>query len=1110
MFTGAKNCKPDKRNLKVAATKLPNMINRIIDFSVNNKFIIFALVAAACLAGWWSIKNMALDAIPDLSDTQVIVFSRWDRSPDIVEDQVTYPIVTAMVGAPGVKAVRGFSDFGYSYVYIIFEDGTDIYWARSRTQEYLSTVLPRLPEGVKTELGPDATALGWVFQYALVDKSGKYSLAELRSYQDWYLRYYLKAVPGVAEVAPVGGFGKQYQINVDPNRLQAYGISISRVVEAVRSGNKEAGGRLIEFGGTEYMIRGHGYARSIQDFENIVLIASESGTPIRIKDIGQVVQGPDIRRGIADLDGEGEVVSGIVVMRQGQNALDVIKRVKAKIKEIEPGLPPGVKILPVYDRSDLILRSIDNLKSTLIEIVITVAAVVLLFLWHIPSAIIPVITIPIAVLLSFIPFRMMGMTANIMSLGGIAIAIGALVDAAIVVVEQTHKSLEQWERTGRREDYQSVVINAVKQVAGPSFFALLVIAVSFLPVLTLEAQEGRLFKPLAYTKNLSMVIAAVLAITLDPALRLLLTHMKNFNFRPTWLSRATNAVVVGTIHSEEKHPISRVLIKLYEPVAVWTLRWKWAVIGAAFALVIVTIPVYLKLGSEFMPPLEEGSILYMPTTMPGISITEAQKLLQVTDRIIKQFPEVDRVLGKAGRAETSTDPAPLSMLETVIILKPKSEWRRADTWYSSWAPEWVKALFRHITSDHISQEELISQMNDALSLPGLANSWTMPIKGRIEMLSTGLRTPVGLKISGADLDTIEEIGAQIESVLPSVKGTRSVFAERTGSGYFLDFEWNREALARYGLSIEEAQEVIEKAIGGENVTTTVEGRERYPVNVRYMRDFRADIGALSRVLVPASGGQRQIPLSQLATIKAASGPSMIRNEDGLLTGYVYVDITGRDQNGYIEEAGGLLREKVKLPPGYAISWSGQYEAMQRVKQRLVVVVPLTLFLILLLLYLNTRSITKTLIVLLAVPFSAIGAFWFLYLLGYNMSIGVWVGLIALLGVDAETGVFMLLYLDLAYEQAKKEGRLRSLADLQEAIRYGAVKRLRPKFMTVATTFLGLVPIMWSMGTGSDVMKRIAAPMIGGIFTSFLLELLVYPAIYQIWKWNSELKRQVSS
>jgi len=703
---------------------------------------------------------------------------------------------------------------------------------------------------------------------------------------------------------------------------------------------------------------------------------------------------------------------------------------------------------------------------------------------------------------------MMGVTANIMSLGGIAIAIGALVDAAIVVVEQTHKNLEQWERTGRKEDYKTVVINAVKQVAGPSFFALLVIAVSFLPVLTLEGQEGRLFKPLAYTKNLSMIIAAVLAITLDPALRLFLTHMKNFNFRPTWLCRATNAVVVGTIHSEERHPISRVLIRLYEPVAIWTLRWKWTVIAAAFALVIVTIPVYLKLGSEFMPPLEEGSILYMPTTMPGISITEAQKLLQVTDRIIKQFPEVEKVLGKAGRAETSTDPAPLSMLETVIILKPKSEWRRSDTWYSSWAPQWAKEIFRHFTPDHISQEDLISQMNDALSIPGVANSWTMPIKGRIEMLSTGLRTPVGLKISGADLDTIEEIGAQIESILPTVKGTRSVFAERTGSGYFLDFEWNREALARYGLSVEEAQEVVSKAIGGENVTTTVEGRERYPVNVRYMRDFRANLGALGRVLVPALGGQRQIPLSQLATIKTASGPSMIRDEDGLLTGYVYVDITGRDQNGYIEEAGRVLREKVKLQPGYAISWSGQYEAMERVKERLIVVVPLTLFLILLLLYLNTRSITKTLIVLLAVPFSAIGAFWLLYLLGYNMSIGVWVGLIALLGVDAETGVFMLLYLDLAYEQAKKEGRLRSLADLQDTIRYGAVRRLRPKFMTVATTFLGLVPIMWSIGAGADVMKRIAAPMIGGIFTSFLLELLVYPSIYQIWKWNFELKKKL--
>ena len=1086
------------------------MINRIVDFSVNNKFIVFAVVAAACIAGWWSLKTVPLDAIPDLSDTQVIIYSRWDRSPDIVEDQVTYPIVTAMVGAPRVKSVRGFSDFGYSYVYVIYEDDTDIYWARARTQEYLSAVLPRLPEGVKTELGPDATGLGWIFQYVLVDESGKYSLADLRSWQDWYLRFYLKAVPGVAEVAPVGGFGRQYQVNVDPNRLQAYGISINRVVEAVKGGNREVGGRLVEFGGTEYMVRGRGYARSIRDFENIVLAASESGTPIRIKDIGQVVEGPDIRRGITDLDGEGEAVSGIVVMRHGQNALDVIERVKAKIREIEPGLPPGVKIVPIYDRSDLILRSIDNLKSTIAEVIFVVVLVILLFLWHIPSAIIPVITIPVAVLLSFIPFRLMGISANIMSLAGIAIAIGALVDAAIVVVEQTHKGLEEWEKTGRREDDRAVVIRAVKQVAGPSFFALLVIAVSFLPVLTLEGQEGRLFKPLAYTKNLSMFIAAFLAITLDPALRLFLTHRKAFRLQPPWLSRALNAIFTGKIQPEEKHPISRVLMRLYEPVVVWSLHRGQVVIAVALILMLVTIPVYFKLGSEYMPPLEEGSILYMPTTAPGISITEAGNLLRVTDRIIKQFPEVDRVLGKAGRAETATDPAPLSMMETVIILKPKSEWRRADTWYSSWAPEWAKSLLRCIRPDNISQEELIRQMNEALQFPGLANSWTMPIKGRIEMLSTGLRTPVGLKISGADLDTIEEIGARVESVLASVAGTRSVFAEKTGSGYFLDFEWNREALSRYGLNIDDVQEVIARAIGGENVTTAIQGRERYPVNVRYMRDFRSDLTALGRVLVPVAGGQKQIPLSQLATVGTSVGPSMIRDEDGLLTGYVYIDVGDRDQNGYIAEAAALLREKVQLPVGYALSWSGQYEATQRMTNRLATIVPLTLLLIVLLLYMNTRSMTKTLIVLLSVPFSAIGAFWFLYLLGYNMSIGVWVGLIALLGVDAETGVFMLLYLDLAYERAKKEGRMRNLADLREAVKYGAAGRLRPKFMTVAVMFLGLIPIMWSTGAGADVMKRIAAPMIGGILTSFLLELLVYPVIYQGWKWHFELKKASKS
>ena len=1060
------------------------MINRVIDFSVNNKVIVFIVVAAACLLGWWSMQHLPLDAVPDLTDTQVIIYSRWDRSPDIMEDQVTYPIVTAMLGAPQVKAVRGFSDFGYSYVYVIFEDGTDIYWARSRALEYLSGVLPLLPAGVRTELGPDATGLGWIFQYALVDTTGKHSLEELRSYQDWYLRYYLKGVHGVAEVAPVGGFVRQYQVNVDPNRLQAYNISISRVAKAVAGGNKEVGGRLIEFGGTEYMVRGRGYARSLKDFGDIVLTASPDGTPIRVKDVGQVVKGPDYRRGVTDLDGTGEVVSGIVVMRQGQNALEVIERVKAKIKEIEPGLPSGVKIVPIYDRSDLIQRAIGNMKSTLVEVLITVSLVILIFLWHFPSAIIPVITIPVAVLISFIPFRMMGVTANIMSLGGIVIAVGALVDAAIVVVEQVHKKLEHWHRTGRLEDYQAVVVKAVKEVAGPSFFALLVIAVAFLPVLSLESVEGRMFKPLAYTKNLSMLVAAVLAITLDPALRLLFIHMQNFNFRPPWLCRVTNALLVGTIHSEEKHPISRRLIRFYEPLVTWSLRRKWWVIGGAVVVMLLTIPAYMHLGSEFMPPLEEGSILYMPSTMPGISIGEAQKLLQVTDRIIKGFPEVDRVLGKAGRAETSTDPAPLSMLETVITLKPKSQWRPGMT-----------------------QEKLIAEMNEALTLPGLANGWTMPIKGRIEMLSTGLRTPLGIKISGDNVNTIETIGSQIESVLPKVKGTRNVFAERTGTGYFLDFDWRREELARYGLSIDDVQDVVANAIGGENVTTTVEGRERYTVNVRYQRDFRSDFSALARILVPAADGKRQIPLGQLASIKTVSGPAMIRNEDGLLTGYVYIDIAGRDPNGYVEEAARLIKDKVKLPPGYAISWSGQYEAAQRVKQRLLLVVPLTLFLIFLLLYMNTRSIPKTMLIILAVPFSAVGAIWFLYLLGYNMSIAVWVGLIALLGVDAETGIFMLLYLDLAYAQAKEEGRLHTLPQLHQAIVNGAAKRIRPKFMTAATLLLGLIPIMWSAGAGADVMKRIAAPMVGGIFTSFLMELMVYPAIYEIWKWHAEVKKE---
>ncbi len=1074
------------------------MIDRVIDFSVRHKLSVFFAVAVGCAIGYWSLATAHLDALPDLSDTQVIVYSRWNRSPDLVENQVTYPIVTAMLGAPHVKAVRGFSDFGYSYVYVIFEDGTDLYWARSRTLEYLSSVLPSLPEGVKSEIGPDATSLGWIYQYALVDTTHQHSLADLRSYQDWYLRYYLKSVPGVADVAPVGGFTRQYQVNVDPNKLLAYGIPISQVVNAVRGGNDETTGRMLEFGGTEYMIRGRGYATSIEDFNNIVVATPQDGTPIRIKDIGVVTVGPDLRRGVADLDGAGEVVSGIVVMRSGENTLEVIDRVKSKLKEIEPGLPPGVKIVPVYDRSVLVHRTISNTQQTVIEVVVTVVLIILVFLWHFPSAAIPLVTMPAAVLLSFIPCRMLGVSVNVMSLAGIAIAFGELIDASIVVVEQTHKRLEQWQNSGDSRSSRDVVLAAVKQVAGPTFFCLLIIAISFLPILTLEAEEGRMFRPLAYTKSFAMIAAAVLALTLDPALRLLLMNIKPFDFSPRWLCRIANTLLVGQIQSEERHPISRVLIRIYEPVVAWTLRWKWVVLGAALTLVLFTIPVFLGLGTEFMPPLDEGAILYMPTSAPGISVSQAQRVLQVTDSILKEFPEVDQVLGKAGRAETPTDPAPLSMLETVIILKPKSQWRRVPTWYSSWAPKWLKPALRHVTPDAISSQELISQMDAALRVPGLTNAWTMPIKGRIDMLSTGIRTPVGLKISGANLKTIEDIGTRVQAILPSVRGTRAAFAERTETGYFLDIHWKRDELARYGLTVEQAQQVLENAIGGDNVSTVFNGPERYPVNVRYLRDFRSDVDALNHVLVSV-GGERQIPISALATIEMTNGPAMIRNENGLLTGYVYVDIGDRDAGSYVADAGRLLNEQLKLPPGYAVSWSGQYEAIARVHNRLKVIVPLTLLLVTMLLYMTTRSVTKTTIVLLAVPFSAVGAVWFLYLLDYNMSVAVWVGLIGLLGIDAETGVFMLLYLDLAYDEAKQRGCLNNLVDLREAILNGAARRLRPKFMTFATTCIGLFPIMWATGTGSEVMKRIAAPMVGGIFTSFLLELLVYPAVYEIWK-----------
>ncbi len=1054
------------------------MIERLIEFSAKNKYLVAILTGVAILGAVYSIKHVPLDAIPDLSDTQVIVYSRWDRSPDIIEDQVTYPIITAMLGAPKIKAIRGFSDFGYSYVYIIFQDGTDLYWARSRVLEYLSKIQARLPEGVRTELGPDATGVGWVYQYALVCKTAEHNLAELRSFQDWTLRYWLQSVPGVAEVASIGGFQKQYQVIIDPNALVAYNVPLSKVVETIRDGNNDVGARLVEFAGAEYMVRGRGYAKSISDIESIVVGNGKSGTPILVKSIGRVMLGPDIRRGVADLDGMGDTVGGVVVMRQGENALNVINRVKEKIKEITPSLPSGFEIVPVYDRSELIKSSIHTLKHELLLEMFIVSMVILVFLWHFPSAVIPIVTIPISVVLSFIPMYLMGLTSNIMSLSGIAISIGVLVDGAIVEVENAYKRLEQWNEAGRPGDFHEVRLNALKEVGPSVFFSLLVIAVAFMPVFTLVDQEGRLFKPLAYAKNFAMAIAAILAVTLDPAVRMMFTRMDFVHWKPTWLSNLVNTVTVGRYYPEEKHPISKRLFRIYEPACRWVLAHRKATIGAAIALVVSTIPVYFMLGSEFMPPLYEGSLLYMPTTLPGLSVTGAQELMQKQDQILKNFPEVDRVFGKAGRAETATDPAPFSMMETTVLLKPQSEWPKGMT-----------------------KDRLVDEMNKALKFLGVTNAWTMPIKNRIDMLSTGIRTPVGIKILGADLTTIERLGTELEGILKNVRGTRSVFAERAAGGYFLDFTIKREQLARYGLSVKDVEEILMTAIGGEPITTTIEGRERYTVSVRYPRELRDSLPKLQRVLVPTMRGAN-IPLAELADIELKLGPAMIRDENGMLAGYVFIDMAGRDVGGYVDEAKKIVAENLKVPEGYALLWSGQYENMLRVRERLKFVVPITLFLIFMLLYMNTKSAIKASIVMLAVPFSVIGAVWYLYLLGYNVSIAVWVGMIALAGLDAETGVFMLLFLDLSYADAVKNGKMRNEEDLTEAIIHGAVKRVRPKMMTVCAAFMGLLPIMWSTGSGADMMKRVAAPMVGGLLTSFLLELLVYPPIYAIWKSRS--------
>jgi copper/silver efflux system protein len=1081
------------------------MIKRIIEFSATNRVLVIIMTAVAVAAAIYTLREIRLDAIPDLSDTQVIVYTRWDRSPDIIEDQVTYPIITALLGTPGIKAIRGFSDFGFSYVYVIFQDGTDIYWARSRVLEYLSKIQGNLPAGSKTELGPDATGVGWIFQYALLDKSGKHDLAQLRTFQDWYLRYALQSVPGVAEVAGIGGFQKQYQVTIDPNRLQSYKISLMDVADAIKKSNNEMGGRLIEWSGTEFMVRGKGYVKTTADLDKVVVKTNANGTPVLLKDVATIALGPQIRRGILDFDGNGDTVGGIVVMRHGENALNVIHRIKGKLEDLKASLPEGVEIVTAYDRSELIQKSIDNLKEELLLEMVIVSLVILFFLWHFPSALVPIITIPISVLLAFIPMYLWGISSNIMSLAGIAISIGVLVDGAIVEVENAYKKLELWQEGGRKGDFHKIRLEALLEVGPSVFFSLAVIAVSFLPVFTLVDQEGRLFKPLAYTKTFTIALASILAVTLDPAVRMLFARMDPFpiKFRP--LAWIMNTLFVGKYYPEEKHPVSRVLFALYEPPCRLVLRHPKTVIALAIIIVASTVPIYLKLGEEFMPPLNEGTILYMPTTLPGISITEAQNLMETQDRILKKFPEVVSVFGKAGRAETSTDPAPFSMMETTVVLKPHNEWRAKDRWYSSWAPDWLKAVLRHIWPDRMLYEELINELDQAIQIPGNTNAWTMPIKGRIDMLTTGVRTPIGIKILGADLSQIQATGEAIEKAVKTIPGTRSVYAERVAGGYFVDFTPRREALARYGLTIQDLQDVIMYAIGGETISTTVEGRERYSINLRYPRDLRANLDQLQRVLVTTKN-VIQVPVAELADVTLNLGPSMIRDENGMLAGYVYVDITGRDVGSYVDEAKKEVMKKVTLPTGYSLIWSGQYENMLRVRERLKIVVPVTIFLIFLILYMNTKSSFKATVVMLAVPFSVVGAVWLMYLLGYNISIAAWVGMIALMGLDAETGVFMLLFLDLSYDEAKKNNKLRNMIELHEAIIHGAVKRIRPKMMTVAAAAMGLMPIMWSIGTGADVMKRVAAPMVGGLFTSFIMELLVYPAIYLIWKRNTECKK----
>ena len=1031
------------------------MLGRIISWSARNSFLVLLATVFVIAAGVYALRHTPLDALPDLSDAQVIIYTDYPgQAPQVVEDQVTYPLTTAMLSVPRSKVVRGFSNFGVSFVYVIFEDGTDIYWARSRVLEYLNAVAGRLPRGVTPTLGPDATGVGWVYQYVLQAKDR--TLAELRSIQDWFVRYQLAGARGVSEVASVGGFVKTYQVTLDPHKLQSYGIGLMKVVELIRAGNRDVGGRAVEMAETEYVIRGKGYLRGAADLEHLVLKA-QRGTPVLLRDVARVELVPDERRGIAELNGEGEVVAGIAMARYGQNALEVIDNLKAKIAEIAPGLPPGVTIESVYDRSELILRAVENLRRTLLEESAVVAVVCVVFLLHARSALVAILMLPIGVLLAFIAMHLLGLNSNIMSLGGIAIAIGAMVDAAIVMIENAHKHLE---RMQPGESRLEAIIAACQEVGPALFFSLLIITVSFLPVFALEGQEGRLFQPLAYTKTFSMAGAALLSITLVPVLMVLLRR--------------------GHIPSEQSNPLVRIMIRLYRPIIAWVLRWKRFTIVLALAALALTAYPALRIGSEFMPTLNEGSLLYMPSSLPSISVTKAAELLQTQDKIIKTFPEVASVFGKAGRAASATDPAPLEMAETVINLKPESEWRPGMT-----------------------MDKLIAELDRAVQIPGVSNAWTMPIKARIDMLSTGIRTPVGIKVFGKDLEELDRVAKSIERVVKNVPGTTSAYAERMTGGYYLDIVPDRMALARYGLGVGELQDLIATALGGEMSTTMVEGRERYAVTARYPRELRSDPYAIAAHMVVPTMDGAMIPLGQLAKVQLVKGPPGIRTENALLSVYVFVDIRDRDIGGYVADAQKAVQEQVKFPPGYYATWSGQFEYMERAKEKLKLVVPFTLLIIFVLLYLNFRRMTETLIVMLSVPFSLVGGVWLMWYLGYNMSVAVAVGFIALAGVAAETGVVMLIYLDHAWEEIKAkraaEGAAVAAADLYAAIMEGAVERVRPKMMTVVAIMAGLLPIMWGSGTGSEVMRRIAAPMVGGMVSSTILTLIVIPAIYALVK-----------